>query len=355
MTQVDSYGSSNVFAGKNAVDKFVTVENTGKADAYVRTLVAVEVGSTDGSLVRKEARAIIAEKADSSTQPWVYNLIQNVQIDGNNYNVYEYIYRGASDVNRHLNGVLPAGETTYPNLCQVYISSEATNEDLEALDGNGNGLLDILVLTQASQLGGTSAENMLDTAFGDVTAENAAKWFGEMESVNATPASGATRPAGYVPAGTDVSISGLTVVDNSDDVTNLRALTNVDDAKITGDLTVTDSYLDGTYAMNVYGDNTGVLTVEDSTLKGWISWSGFTSASFTDCSFGINSQNQYKTLCVFSDTVVTNCDFEAGYELELDRNPNATITFVNCTIGGEALTSANQFTIASTGAAVVIK
>ena len=33
MTQVDSYGSMQVFAGKNAQDKFVTVENTGKSDA----------------------------------------------------------------------------------------------------------------------------------------------------------------------------------------------------------------------------------------------------------------------------------------------------------------------------------
>ena len=29
MSQVDSYGGMDVFAGKNAVDKFVTVENTG--------------------------------------------------------------------------------------------------------------------------------------------------------------------------------------------------------------------------------------------------------------------------------------------------------------------------------------
>ena len=45
MSQVDSYGSMQVFAGKNAQDKFVTVENTGKTDAYVRTLVAIEVGA----------------------------------------------------------------------------------------------------------------------------------------------------------------------------------------------------------------------------------------------------------------------------------------------------------------------
>ena len=44
---VDSHGTMQVFAGKNAVDKFVVVKNTGKTDAYVRTLVAIEVGSTN--------------------------------------------------------------------------------------------------------------------------------------------------------------------------------------------------------------------------------------------------------------------------------------------------------------------
>ena len=34
-----------VFVNKNAVDKFVTVENIGKTDAYVRTIIAFESGS----------------------------------------------------------------------------------------------------------------------------------------------------------------------------------------------------------------------------------------------------------------------------------------------------------------------
>ena len=33
MTQIGSYGGMQVFAGKNAVDKFVTVTNTGKSSA----------------------------------------------------------------------------------------------------------------------------------------------------------------------------------------------------------------------------------------------------------------------------------------------------------------------------------
>ena len=146
MTQVDSYGSMQVFAGKNAQDKFVTVENTGRTDAYVRTLVAIEVGSTDGSLV-----------GSSYHQTWTNNPVGTIEIDGNNYYVTEYVYAGGqlSDGSwRHGNGILPAGDTSYPSLSQVYIKSSATNEDMEKIDGNGNGTLDILVLSQAVQAAG---------------------------------------------------------------------------------------------------------------------------------------------------------------------------------------------------------
>ena len=182
MTQVDSYGSVQVFAGKNAQDKIVTVENTGKSDAYVRTIVALEVGEANADLIGLLTRA---QSADSKgNQPWIENPIGTVNINGNNYYVYEYVYCGASDVPRHLNGVLPAGATTYPNLCQVYIGSEATNEDCEALDGNNNGTYDILVLSQAVQAAGFSdAQTALDTAFGDVTVEKAAEWLGDVRPV----------------------------------------------------------------------------------------------------------------------------------------------------------------------------
>ena len=161
MSQVDSYGGMTVFAGKNAQDKFVTVENTGKSDAYVRTLVAIECGEGDPALI-----------GTSYHQTWTKNEVGTITIDGNNYYVFEYIYAGAAGV-RHENGVLPAGDTSYPSLSQVYLKSEATNEDCAALDGNGNGTLDILVLSQAVQTNGfADAQTALDTAFGDITTTN---------------------------------------------------------------------------------------------------------------------------------------------------------------------------------------
>ncbi len=165
MTQVGSYGNMDVFAGKNVQDKFVTVQNTGNNDAYVRTLVAVECGSTAGNLV-----------GTSYHQTWTRNEIGTIAIDGNNYILTEYVYAGGKLSNgswRHENGVLPAGDMTYPNLSQVYIKSVADNDDMVALDGNENGKLDILVFSQAVQADGfENAETALDAAFGDTTTDN---------------------------------------------------------------------------------------------------------------------------------------------------------------------------------------
>ena len=170
MSQKGSYGGMQVFTSENAVDKFVTVENTGKSAAFIRTLVAIECGSTNGALV-----------GSSYHKTWAKNSIGIITINNNNYYLTEYVYAGAqlSDGSwRHENGVLPAGDTSYPNLSQVYIKSEATNEDMVALDGNNNGTLDILVLSQAVQAAGfADAKTALDTAFGK-TADKAAEWFG---------------------------------------------------------------------------------------------------------------------------------------------------------------------------------
>ncbi|MBR6682437.1 MAG: hypothetical protein IKL40_05590, partial [Clostridia bacterium] len=180
MTQVDSYGSMQVFAGKNAQDKFVTVENTGKNDAYIRTIVAVECGEGDPNLI-----------GTSHHTTWTKNNIGVIEIDGNNYYVYEYMYKGGqlSDGSwRHENGILPAGDTSYPNLSQVYIKSVATNEDCEALDGNDNGTLDILVLSQAIQVDGfADSVTALNEGFGK-TADKAAEWFGGISIPVVAPA-----------------------------------------------------------------------------------------------------------------------------------------------------------------------
>lgn len=157
-------GSMAVLDGiENVQDKFVLVENTGKSDAYVRTIIAYELGN----LPYEEYLDLFAT-AVGDFWPNVNGGII-AEIDGNNYVIEEYVYAG-SDI-RHVGGILPAGEYTYNSLAQVYLMPEATNETMEAIDGNGNGTYDILVVSQAVQtMGFSDAQTALDTAFGDITA-----------------------------------------------------------------------------------------------------------------------------------------------------------------------------------------
>ncbi len=142
---------------KNAQDKFVFVENTGKTDAYVRTIVAFEVGAADADLI-----------GYSYHGAWTVTEVGTAVIKENNYFVVELVFPT----------IVEPGYFTPCSLAQVYLSKDATNEDCEALDGNGNGTYDILVLSQAVQSEGfANAKTALDTAFGK-SSEKAAVWFG---------------------------------------------------------------------------------------------------------------------------------------------------------------------------------
>ena len=166
---IGSYNGMQVFTSENAVDKFVFVKNTGNTSAYVRTLIAFEIGS----LTLEESKIMVRKSYHGA---WNIKEAIEVTIDGKDYAVYEYVYQGYKGT--HTDGVLPAGATTPCSLAQVYLNSAATNDTVAALDGNGNGKYDILVLSQAVQAAGfADAETALDTAFGEVTAANVASWF----------------------------------------------------------------------------------------------------------------------------------------------------------------------------------
>ncbi|MBQ7874322.1 MAG: hypothetical protein IJ306_04065 [Oscillospiraceae bacterium] len=269
MTQVDSYGGMQVFyAASNAQDKFVTVENTGKTDAYIRTIVAIECGEGDANLV-----------GSSFHLTWTNNQIGIIEVDGNKYYMTEYVYNGAEGV-RHENGVLPAGDTSYPNLSQVYLHSKATNEDCEALDGNDNGTLDILVVSQAVQAEGfDDAETALNAAFGDITKENH-PWVGEGKAPviptyvsTMTDLEAALAEGGEVNLTADIAIpegEQINVPVGSTATLNLNGHTITSESKSygirnEGNLTITNGTVEGAFgALGCYGD--AVCFVENATL-----------------------------------------------------------------------------------------
>lgn len=243
MTQVDSYGGMQVFkSASNAQDKFVVVENTGKTDAFVRTLVAIEIGDASASLI-----------GTSYHQTWTKNEVGTIVVDGNTYFVSEYVYNGANGT-RHDNGILPAGDTAYPNFSQVYIKSAATNEDMVALDGNGNGTLDILVISQAVQVAGfDNAQTALDTAFGK-SSEKAAEWFGG----TVIPVYGEGTEAldyvldngGKLFVEENISTGQITVAENTSVEVDLQGNTLSGIVENNGTMNVSDGKLEGTYIEN---------------------------------------------------------------------------------------------------------
>jgi predicted ribosomally synthesized peptide with SipW-like signal peptide len=298
MTQVDSYGSMQTFLPvTNAQDKFVTVENTGKTDAYIRTLVAIEVGSAEPSLI-----------SFSTHLTWEDNGIGTITIDGNNYYLHEFTYTGGKHLGgQHEKGILPAGETSYPNLSQVYIKPEATNEDMVKLDGNGNGTLDILVVSQAVQVAGfADAETALNAGFGDITTTNH-PW-AEGVNVPVTVSSADDMYAALDAGEKDLVVVGATIDENN---------------------------FNGHY----YKDRN--IDFVDCTFTANMNYMYINDATFTNCTFdcgAANSAVHYDEL--FGDLVFNNCTFKSGkIQIGANKDMTGTVTFNDCVFENTTSTS----------------
>ncbi len=142
---------------KNVVDKIITVKNTGKSDAYVRTLVAIEAPDYDV----KNLIHVNVNTAGVSNTAWA-----PVDIDGVEYVYSVFTYEDA----------LKPNEISTPSLMQVFLDAKTTNEDVAKFGETW----EIKVLSQAVQKEGfDSAANALETAFpyGDDKAAKVAEWF----------------------------------------------------------------------------------------------------------------------------------------------------------------------------------
>ncbi len=172
--QIGAPGSNQLFddSVRNVIDKFVFVENTGQKDAYVRTWMAFE----QGNLSVERFDKVIATNGDIDHWKWE-TAATDVVIEGNKYVVVAATYLGPKS---NPTGILAPGAVSYPSLLQFYMYPSATNEDIEAIDGNKNGVYDIIVVSQAIQTDGfESAEEALDSGFGEVNEETATELFSD--------------------------------------------------------------------------------------------------------------------------------------------------------------------------------
>lgn len=99
------------------------------------------------------------------------------------------------------------------------------------------------------------------------------------------------------------------------------------------------------YAINTgnAGDEGLTLSVSNSTLEGWSSWSVFKSAEFKNCKFPVGSYYSEESiynqgLAPYVDTVFENCEFSKGHYFDLTKFTDTKLTFKNCTVGGKKIT-----------------
>ncbi len=203
---------------KNVVDKIVTVKNTGKSDAYVRTIVAIEAPDYDrNNLIH------VNFNGDLDKTSWT-----PVDIDGVQYVYSVFTYNDALNPN----------EISAPSLMQLFLDSKATNEDVAKFGDTW----EVLVLSQAVQTAGfadannngTAADEALDTAFGEANATNAAAWFAGDEFTAPTAVATADELIAALEAGesvyltADITLDEAVIVEKDADINlNGHTLTTV--------------------------------------------------------------------------------------------------------------------------------
>ena len=374
--ETEEDGAYRRFTMNNVVDKYVSVKNTGKSDAYVRTFIALEMGDyayNEFTMVGVSNNAANgAEFQFDGAWEWTNDFV--AEIDGKNYNVMVAVHEDAVE----------PGETTIPSLLQVYLSKDAGNEEVEKLDGNDNGTYDILVFSEAVQTNGfTDAESALNEAFGNpdnsyhpwgdgadipVIVDTADELVAALEAGNDVILTDDVKidPAGMSNAygTTGINVKNGQTIDGRGNTLDIKGAGGTWDSGIntTGglikDLTVTGSFrgifinhnsdhsepvvldnvtIDGTtYTISCDQGLNQDFEATDSTFNGWTSYAAtLGSAKFTNCSFG--EGNGYAYCRPYAPTTFVNCEFEAGYTLD----PRADIVLENCTFDGVALTSAN--------------
>ena len=151
--QIGAPGSNQLFdkSVKNVIDKFVFVKNTGRKDAYVRTIIAIEEpeGIYSNAIHIIHHTKINIEKKD----------IGYATIEGVRYYLIEYTYTTK----------LAPGEVSRPSFLQVYLDPKTSSEDVELFGST----FEVLAFSQAVQTDGfDTADEALDEAFGDITTVN---------------------------------------------------------------------------------------------------------------------------------------------------------------------------------------
>ncbi|MBE6739392.1 MAG: hypothetical protein E7565_03635 [Ruminococcaceae bacterium] len=390
----EANGAYRSFTMNNVVDKYVSVTNTGKSDAYVRTVFAFEMGEYATVDAFRYNVIGVSTNAENGAEfdfdgTWNWGTPFVAVIDGENYMVWEAVHSAA---------VAPK-TTTIPSLLQVYMNKNCDNEEVTKVDGNENGTYDILVLSQAVQAAGfDSAEAALTEAFGKVE-DNAVAWFSgddfelpvvvrESTAVNAalkdgkdvyfaddisaplangsiygTPTAITQKNGGVIDGkGNELVVettayNAYAIETYGGTIKNLSIKTAMGRGIVisspTSDILIENVVIDGPgYALNTTEYGAKNLVVNNSTINGWTSLAGLASVTFNNTSFGENSAKYWQNMgygkhydCLirpYCGVEFNSCVFEEEYCLLLDSlGAGQKIILNNCTTNGTKITASN--------------
>lgn len=158
---------------------------------------------------------------------------------------------------------------------------------------------------------------------------------------------GVTTSKGYI---TNLNVNGYNERNN-----NGKVLYGIVITKNEGNVVLNNVHVSNTaYALNtqISGAAANTLTVENSSLEGWTSYSGFNSAKFINTAFYIGDffanddptiLNEWNaTVKPYVTSVFEGCSFEKGFNFDLSAlATGATVTLTNCTVDGVVLTAEN--------------
>ena len=150
----------------------------------------------------------------------------------------------------------------------------------------------------------------------------------------------------------NLKVNGYNARNENNKVTYGIVLTKAEGDVVINNVTSTDF----AYALNtqITGTSTYTLTVVNSNLEGWTSYSGYNSAKFVNTSFktgnffartDANVENPWNcSVKPYVTTVFENCTFDNGFYLDLSNFTGAEVKFVNCTVDGVVLDASNFLT-----------
>ena len=158
---------------------------------------------------------------------------------------------------------------------------------------------------------------------------------------------GVTTSKGYI---TNLHINGYNERNNAG-----KVLYGVVITKNEGNVVLNNVHVSNTaYALNTQttGNCVYTLTVENSSLEGWTSYSSFKSAKFINTAFYLGDffanedptvLNEWNaTIKPYVTSVFEGCSFEKGFYFDFSSLAHgATVTLTNCTVDGVVLTAEN--------------